>query len=207
MQGIATTPVGIECVGQLDRLCEWLVKQQQAVGARPKFIVSGSVFVPNECSTVGSDKGKLNDDGWAGYPTTRKQLLKTIVDGKVENVVFLSGDIHCSNVARMTFHDAAGNPLQSNGKDLLAFSIMSSAFFWPYPFADGNPLQYVHDSHAENDDFEIDSNKTTMRYTSWNFQQDDNFTQVDVDLTANRINIRTFDKDGKSLDKAELKLS
>jgi alkaline phosphatase D len=51
----------------------------------------------------------------------------------IQNVVFLSGDIHCSNIARINF---SGSP---EVKTLKAFSITSSAFYWPYPFADGEP--------------------------------------------------------------------
>ena len=53
-------------------------------------------------------------------------------------MVFLSGDIHCSNVAELSF--------ARKGKDLgiKAFSITSSAFYWPFFFADGEPSSFVH---------------------------------------------------------------
>lgn len=179
--------------GQIDQLCEWLQVQQLNIGDRPKFIVSASVFVPNEVSTVGNDKKKCEDDGWAAYPNTRAQLLQTIVEHHIQNVVFLSGDIHCSNVARLSFVDS--NKLES---DLCAYSVTSSAFFWPYPFADGDPLDYVHDSRVEHDNFDI-GNGWEMRYRAWNFEQDDNFTQVDVDWPAKQLRVQTFGKDGLPL--------
>lgn len=186
--------------GQIDILCDWLIDNQKSQGDRPKFIVSASVFVPNEVTTTKGNLQKSKDDSWAAFPNTRKQLLLTIVENNIQNVVFLSGDIHCSNVAEMEFFDAQG--VKSN---LSAYSITSSAFYWPYPFSDGNPLDYVHDSDTENDNFEISLN-WKMKYKAWNFQQDDNFSQVDVDWNSKKIIVRTFDKDGEKLDLSELNL-
>src|SRR5438552_6118360 len=42
--------------GQIDLLCEWLIAQQKERGNVPKFIVSASVFVPNDISTVDAKK-------------------------------------------------------------------------------------------------------------------------------------------------------
>jgi alkaline phosphatase D len=195
--------------GQIDILCDWLIEQQKDRGDTPKFIVSASVFVPNDISTVDDDK-KWKDDGWAAFPTTRKQLLQTIVDNKIQNVIFLSGDIHCSNVANIIFEeDGKALPLR-------AFSIVSSAFYWPWSFADGSPLGYVHDSKklvtytnkdrqqvSKDDGFKVNE-RVVMHYTAKNFQQDDNFTQVDIE--PGRIIARTFDWKGKALDRSELKL-
>jgi alkaline phosphatase D len=195
--------------GQIDILCEWLIAQQKERGNVPKFIVSASVFVPNDISTV-DDAKKWKDDAWAAFPTTRRQLLQAILDGDVQNVVFLSGDIHCSNVATIEFQ--AGNTTLP----LRAFSITSSAFYWPWSFADGSPLGYVHDSKAmmpiwtkgqetqKDDGFKINDH-VVMHYTAKNFQQDDNFTQVDIE--TDRIIARTFDWKGKSLDRSEFRLA
>jgi alkaline phosphatase D len=106
-------------------------------------------------------------------------------------VVFLSGDIHCSNVAAINFYDKQSG----NYSPIRAYSITSSAFYWPYPFADGNPLDYVHDSSKENDDFDI-GNGWMMRYQAWSFEQDDNYTQVDLDWKQRSMHIRTFNRDG-----------
>jgi alkaline phosphatase D len=188
--------------GQIDHLCDWLRDQQDRIGNRLKFIVSPTVFVPNPVASINDNK-KWKSDSWPAFPITRRQLLRTIVDHNVHNVVFLSGDIHCSNVAAMTFHHDQDGELP-----LKAFSITSSAFYWPFPFADGDPLDYVHDSHAEhdshakNDDFDIIEGQVSMRYRSWSFEQDDNFTQVDIE--ADRIIVRTFNKKGQLLTRAVL---
>ena len=190
---------GSEYVGQVDVFCEWLKRQQQERGDRPKFVVSASVFVPNEVSTTRGDRQKAQNDSWAAFPLTRKQVLSTLVEHGVQNVVFLSGDIHCSNVAEMSFYRAGALlPLK-------AFSIVSSAFYWPYPFANGDPLDYVHDSAKENDNFAVGPD-TEMRYRSWGYHQDNNFTQVDLDWPQKALTARTFDKNGEPLGTERLAL-
>jgi len=152
----------------------------------------------------------VEDDAWAAFPTTRRQLLQAILDGDVQNVVFLSGDIHCSNVATITFQNADGSTLP-----LRSYSITSFAFYWSWSFSDGSPLGYVHDSKAlvriwtkgqeaqKDDGFKVNDN-VTMHYLAKNFQQDDNFMQVDIE--PERIIARTFDWKGKSLDRNEFRL-
>jgi alkaline phosphatase D len=181
---------------QLDQLLTWLT-EQQAEGDAPKFIVTSSVFVPNsmdERSAPDVDEDNLlNSDSWPSFPVTRKRLLQHIVDNKIQNVVFLSGDIHCANVAQMSFD---GSP---DAQKLRAFSITSSAFYWPFPFADGDPNGYVHDSKAPGqlDSFKLDGG--TMDYKAWAFTQDDNFCRIDVDQPTATITVRAYDKLGRPI--------
>ena len=185
---------------QLDRLISWLSDHKN--DNRPKFIVSPTVFAPNPVVTTISDRHKEKSDGWSAFPTTRRRILKHIVQNKIQNVVFLSGDIHCSNVARIYF---SGNP---EVKALKAFSITSSAFYWPYPFADGEPSNYVHDSKKQDDTFVIDAdNGITMDYRASKFTQEDNFCRVDVDWPKHRIEVRAIDKKGKEIKKSILTLA
>ncbi len=185
--------------GQIDLLCEWLVAQQKDNGDLPKFIVSPSVFVPNDVSTAKSDRKKCEDDAWAAFPVTRRQLLQTIVDNSIQNVVFLSGDVHCSNIAEIKFTHKTSGLLP-----LRAFSITSSAFYWPWAFADGDPLSFVHDSEKEGDNFDVNAD-VVMSYRAYNFEQEDNFTQVDVEGT--QIIARNFARDGRLLGTTKLKLA
>jgi len=187
--------------GQIDALCDWLVKQQQVFGDRPKFLVSPSVFTPNDADTAGdSDRAlrkKQGSDSWPAFPETRRQILHTLVDNSVNNVVFISGDVHCSSTAEMSFIHQKDGPLP-----IRAFSITSSAFYWPWPFADGDPNTFVHDSNKENDNFRISNEDEVndvieMRYVAKNFEQEDNFTRVDI--SGNTISIRNFDRYGKPL--------
>jgi alkaline phosphatase D len=180
--------------GQLDRLLAWLTEQQKAGGAVPKFIVSSSVFVPNTVQSTKSEKYKLDDDAWAAFPTTRKALLDHIVAHKIQNVIFLSGDIHCANVAEMRFTGS------KEAEKLKAFSVVSSAFYWPFPFADGEPSNYVHDSTDKRtkDTFAL-SRGHKMDYTASAFTQEDNFCRIDLDQAQATLTVRVFDWEGKPI--------
>ena len=183
--------------GQVNILCDWLVSQQQKFGDRPKFIVSPSVFVPNGIETAGGDEDerarrkKCEDDSWAAFPATRRQLLQAIVNGSIQNVVFLCGDVHCSCIAEISFTHKTIGPLP-----VRAFCITSSALYWPWAFADGDPLSFVHDSIQENDDFVVNDN-VVMNYKAYGFEQDDNFTRIDV--IHDEIIVQNYDRDGKAL--------
>lgn len=184
---------------QIDRLCSWLADMQASRGNVPKFIVSSSVFAPNPIDARESLAGpagirrKEASDSWPAFPKTRKAILQTIVDHKIQNVVFLSGDIHCANVAEMRFSGSA------TAKKLKAFSVTSSAFYWPFPFADGAASDYVHDSTAkgQEDTFNI-GGVLKMDYVASHFTQDDNFCRVDVvkDGGVARMVVRIFNADG-----------
>lgn len=194
--------------GQLQRLLEWLSAEQRDRGNVPKFIVTSSVFAPNDMSeridpTPKDDAGadalygfnaarRGDSDSWPAYPTTRLRLLKHIVENRIQNVVFLSGDIHCSNVAEIEF---SGNA----GRDLKAFSVTSSAFYWPFPFADGDPNNYVHDSRkaGQKDPFPIADTDAVMNYRAFGFTQEDNFSRIDIDKAAATLTVRIFDNKGK----------
>jgi alkaline phosphatase D len=203
--------------GQLQRLKNWLADQQLKRGNVPKFIVTSSVFAPNDMSernapapkslldtlmvdetTMERDpvfgfnvKRRDASDSWPAYPKTRQELLRHIVENGIQNVVFLAGDIHCSNVAAIRFE---GN----QAKDLKVFSITSSAFYWPFPFADGDPNNYVHDSKASDqfDPFPVIGTDAVMHYRSFGYTQEDNFTRIDVDRANATMTLRLYDKDG-----------
>ena len=65
------------------------------------------------------------------------------MDAAGQNVVYLSGDIHCCNMAEISLR---GTP---EAEQIKMFLVTSSPFYWPFPFADGEPSDFVHDSHAE----------------------------------------------------------
>jgi alkaline phosphatase D len=206
--------------GQLQRLLDWLSKQQEKGGNVPKFIVTSSVFAPNDMTerlaptaedikahpNLDANKYSLNElfelnskrrddsDSWPAYPNTRLALLQHIVKNKIQNVVFLAGDIHCSNVAEIEFD---GN----DAKGLKAFSVTSSAFYWPFPFADGDPNNYVHNSRLANqsDPFPVIDTDAVMHYRSFGYTQEDNFARLDIDKNAATITVRVFDRDGAAV--------
>ena len=197
---------------QLERLLYWLKERQDTSGDAPKFIVSSSVFVPNPMSArtgrsgapqPNEDRKEMiqwmqDSDSWPAFPDTRRAILRCILDNEIQNVVFLSGDIHCSNVAEMRFSGSAA------AEKLKAFSITSSAFYWPFFFADGDPSNYVHDSTEDDqrDTFLI-SESESMNYKAWNFTQEDNYCRVDVDRNGARITVQPFDKEGNQIRKRD----
>ncbi|WP_089939330.1 alkaline phosphatase D family protein [Candidatus Entotheonella palauensis] len=183
---------------QLEVLCDWLSNQQRQRGSVPKFIVTSTAFVPNAIATTKNDRQKHRSDSWAAYPMTRRYLLRRIIDNNIQNVVFLSGDLHCSNVAEISFRGTR------SAERLKACSITSSAFYWPFPFSDGEPSHYVHDStdSETRDTFEI-TDQIVMDYQAYNFTQKDNFCQVEINPDANEIVVRVKDRDGQPVQKGD----
>ena len=174
--------------GQLDIFLTWLADMQKQRGDVPKFVVSSSVFAPNDVVTV---KRPWKSDAWPAYPATRRAILDCIVANGVQNVVFLCGDVHSSNVAELELVSGDGDLLP-----LKAFVITSSALYWPFPFADGEALSFVHDSRLEGDGFAL-SNGVTMHYRARAFVQDDNYARVTYDPDAKRIEVEQMGKKGQ----------
>jgi len=196
--------------GQLQELLDWLSEKQAISGNIPKFIVTSSVFVPNamdERLDPASDDAEADlykfanaerrnrSDSWPAFPNTRKALLEHIVNNKIQNVVFLSGDIHSANTAEIDFLDSG----KASAKAIKAFAVTSSAFYWPFPFADGDPNGYVHDTRraGQEDSFPLPGANAVMQYKAYGFTQEDNFTRLDVDRKTNSIIVRVFDRKGK----------
>jgi alkaline phosphatase D len=210
MLGRPTIDTDPEHQGQLHRLLDWLTEQQQVHRNTPKFVISSTVFVPNAMNERITDGPSANpefrrlhsnetrraeSDSWPAYPETRQAILECIAtQTPVQNIVFLTGDIHCSNIARMHFENTAG---QDRG--IFAYDITSSAFYWPFPFADGDPNNYVHDSKAsgQTDGFPIAGGE--MNYRSWAYTQVDNYCRIDIDRQRHEIQVRYYDRDGKLL--------
>jgi len=196
-------------LGQLQQLLNWLSDQQKLRGNVPKFIGSSSVFAPNAMDERlsgegvpnlfrGNEKRRGDSDSWPAYPRTRQAILQHIVDNHIENVVFLTGDIHCANIARMEIEVNAKQPA-ARSLGLHLYDITSSAFYWPFPFADGDPNNYVHDSRAPGQFDVFPLNDGEMHYTSWAYTQEDNFCRIYVDRPTSALTVQYFDRNGKLL--------
>ena len=193
--------------GQLQRLLEWLDEQQAARGNAPKFVVTSGVFAPSPISArtslaTADPEALERSDGWPAFPVTRSAILRRIVDAGIQNVVFLSGDIHCCNVAEVFL---TGTP---EAEQIKMFSVTSSAFYWPFPFADGEPSDFVHDSRAEGqeDTFRFQDSQgreLAMDYRAWNFSQEDNFAHLTVDREAAELRVRVHDKRGRLVEEED----
>lgn len=128
---------GMECLAdeiiqeaQAKYLQGWLLEQKRIAPDQPKFVVSPSVVLPFLSSTRGSPSYAIRSDSWDGFPQSLYQLLKFIAHEGIENVVFLSGDFHCSLACELTLHEP-GHETDA----VKAYSIVSSGFYAPYPFA------------------------------------------------------------------------
>jgi cholesterol oxidase len=117
---------------QLDELKQWLGNFNGGDTA-PKFIMTGSLVVPgliNE-SLPGHIPNPMAES-WQMAPEQRADLLRTIAQKDVKNVVFLSGDIHCDATAELTFKD-----------DLKAYSIITPPLYAPLPGANSKPTDVL----------------------------------------------------------------
>ena len=194
---------------QLDRLIDWLKKQNKNV---PKFIVSSSVFVPSSLSARWGRDGerekkiywKEKSDSWPAFPVTKAKILKTIIENKIQNVIFLSGDIHSSCVSKITFSGFEG------AEKLKAFSVVSSAFYWPFWCFDGEPSSFVHDSKkkGQEDTFPLNGPHDTpgliatqpgpmIDYESFNFTQENNFCRVEISCNPPQLIVKPIDEAGQ----------
>ncbi|MGH8347330.1 MAG: alkaline phosphatase D family protein, partial [Pseudomonas sp.] len=77
-------------VEQEHALCHWLIHSP----ARVKLVVTSVMFFP--------DAKHNGDDDWGGFPGQRLRLLETIRSHRLKNVIFVSGDVHCSLTSRLT---------------------------------------------------------------------------------------------------------
>jgi len=115
---------------QLDCFRAWLATVCSGPNRlAPKFILSGSVFAPTEREYAGRPAHTRRADSWAGYPAERSTVLHEIMLHGAQNVVFVSGDMHCGAVASLHFP----------GNGLRCYSVVAPPFYAPFPFANLPP--------------------------------------------------------------------
>jgi cholesterol oxidase len=164
----------------LDDLKNWLLDQQQKHQAMPKFVVSPSVVAPWPRETRGSLSYAMRSDAWDGYPESLECLFNCIVDHSIQNVVFLSGDYHCSVFCRIW--------LGGRGKATVpAYSIASSGLYCPYPFANTRyeDLEAAYDDpYAKRFGMLPNPGDLHVRYQSTRLDLQDSFAVVEVQKEA-----------------------
>lgn len=126
-------------------LCRWLL---QAPRTLPKIIVSPVAILPRHRSALPArlafghaDAGlhaALNTDGWDGYPATLCALLGLIASGRIEHVVFLSGDEHLGLLVEAELHADAGAPVRVT-------SVHAPGLNTPYRFANAAAPDFALD--------------------------------------------------------------
>jgi alkaline phosphatase D len=75
-----------------DKQMDWLLGGLEDRRARWRIVGNQVMFMPWE---TGPDQ-PFNVDAWDGYRPDRQQVLQHLVDNEIDNVVFLTGDIHSS---------------------------------------------------------------------------------------------------------------
>jgi alkaline phosphatase D len=155
---------------QLRALKRWLNDASQ----RAKIVVSSVPFFPDPRSDENNDK-------WSGFLTQRDDILDFIDERGIRHVAFFSGDIHATVTAELEL---------PSGVSVL--SVISSAFFWPYP-------------HTRSRKFQITGNLKTLgnkRFALRNasrFVSDDNFSIVKVRpyRSGYEFQIASYERKGK----------
>jgi alkaline phosphatase D len=109
---------------QLDRFASWLDRRD--IADVPKFVLSGSVMTPTDQEFARFPAHARRADTWAGYPQERLKVLDLILDKRAQNVVFISGDLHCAALASLQFRKAT---------DLRCYAVVAPALYAPFPFA------------------------------------------------------------------------
>ena len=160
---------------QMAALEAWLLDES----GRIKFIVSSVPFFPDASSSSG--------DKWDGFPKQRTHLIEVIRKNKVKKTVFLSGDIHCSCTTTLTI---PGDP------DLQIVSIISSAFFWPYPHPKKDKYLLEGQLPGFGDAGPYQVNRVST------FQATDNFTRVNASATG--LTITIYSRKGERLDQCSI---
>jgi alkaline phosphatase D len=148
---------------QMTALKGWLADGS----GRVKFVVSAVPVFPE----MRSD----SQDKWGGFPRQRSELLDFIRDKDIRRVVFLSGDVHSSLSAELV------SPGSAPGWKIV--SIISSAFFWPYPH--NRRREFLLDG-------EISSNYSDDVYKVTNAGEvspTDNFSRLTVDLEGVKVDV------------------
>jgi alkaline phosphatase D len=152
---------------QLRELKRWLSTST----ARWKFVGTSVPMFP--------DHRKESTDKWSGFREQRREILDYILDKQIRDVVFLSGDVHCSFWAELS---------HPQHPDFLVRQVVSSAFFWPFPAESRDHFQA---SGA------LDGEGPYVVASAPKYRSEDNFTRMSI--SAQGLDVEIFDRKGKLL--------
>ena len=161
---------------QMHGLRKWMRDNTTKV----KFVVSSVPFFP--------DLKRNDDDKWKGFPDQRLEILDYIVSNNVQQIAFLSGDIHASGRATITCPQIPG---------LEIHQIISSAFWWP--MSPGNGKRF----RSKGSIGEINGNEFIVTKSNY-YTDSDNF--LHLSLIGNDIEIKSIGRKTKQLDSEVISL-
>lgn len=105
------SPSGLVPAAFLRRAQEaWLADRLATSVRRWRLLGQGSQISPARVPAAG--EGRLNRDGWDGYPAARRRLLEAIERAVSPDVLCLGGDVHRNVAAQLRrVADDAGSPV------------------------------------------------------------------------------------------------
>jgi 3-phytase/alkaline phosphatase D len=106
---------------QLDDLKQSLLQAQQ------RGVVWKFVLTPEPIQNLGV---LIAEDRFEGYAAERTEILKFIADQHIDNVVFVTADLHGTLVNNLTYQMGPGQPQIASG----AFEIVTGAVAFEQPF-------------------------------------------------------------------------
>ena len=151
---------------QMRALKRWLADGS----GRVKIIVTSVPFFPDPDSDENLDK-------WSGFTRQRQEILGHVESRQIRKVVFFSGDVHAS---------FSGELISPSGLKLI--SVVSSAFFWPYPHPSARRFRRRGSIDGGSAGIFNLSNFTPV-------SSDDNFTRVRV--TPSQLRVNVFGRKGR----------
>ncbi len=80
---------------------QWLLEQLQQSKATWKILANQVMMMQVEAQALGL---ATNLDAWDGYPAEREKIYTFLQSKGIKNLVVLTGDIHCSWAANLTFN-------------------------------------------------------------------------------------------------------
>ncbi|WP_050897267.1 alkaline phosphatase D family protein, partial [Patulibacter medicamentivorans] len=76
------------------RQLDWVKRGLEGSGARWKLVGNPDMIAPLGVVLGGESGITINPDQWDGYPAERAELLAHLADRRIDDVAFLTGDIH-----------------------------------------------------------------------------------------------------------------
>jgi cholesterol oxidase len=158
----------------------------------PRFLVSAPMVLPRRLELQGrAVASSLRSDAWDGYPASLHRLLAGVYERGSNDVVFLSGNEHVCNVARIEIRK-----LDAPEAVVVAHSVHSSALYAPYPFANA-----IEEDFAGTESFEFSNQgaKYLCSVTTWFPSQGDGFALLSITATASAWLVSVhFDRSDKA---------
>lgn len=160
----------VEMIGpqQMRALKRWLNDKS----GRVKIIVTSVPFFPDSASGESKDK-------WSGFQKQRQELLYQIETNQIQRVVFFSGDVHASMSIELI-----------SPSNIKILSVISSAFFWPYPHPSARHFRRTGTiDGGDAGTFQLANASRVIN--------DDNFTRLNI--TPSEIEVAVFQRKGRRL--------